>query len=245
MKFIKIISLIVLLVLIAGGAFLYMNFGDISKRAVEKVASNALNVSVRISKLDLSLSEKSVTVSGIRIANPRGYKSTHAVEVGAVSISLVEVPENFNIIKFKLVDVKDVLVNLEVKQKTTNLTDLKNGMSKSGSESSSSNTKVTLNKFHINQSRLNPSITLIGGDLGSVKIPPVTLRGIGKKENGVLAEEAIKQIITQYLHIAQNTAQSSGYLKGLAGVDVQKEVDNIKTKAENKIKGELGGFLKR
>lgn len=244
-KFLKLLLLTLLILTFIGGVYFYMNFGDISKRAVEKVASNALNVSVKISKLDLSLSEKSVTVSGIRIANPPGYKSKNIVEVGAVAIILAEVPENYDLIKFKLFDVKDALVNLEVKQKTTNLTDLKNGMSRSSSKRSGSDTKVILNKFHINQSKLNPTITLIADDLGSIKIPPVTLRGIGTKENGVLAEEAIKQIITQYFDIAQNTAQSSGYLEGLAGVDIKKEVDKIKTQAKNKIKDNIGNFLQR
>lgn len=233
---------LIVLVLIAGGIFLYLNFGDLSKKAVEKVASEALNVPVKISKLDLSLKEKSVTVSGIRIANPKGYSKPYAVQVGAVSVALAEVPENFELIKFKSINVRDTIVNLEVTEQTTNLSQLKDGMAKKPASAKPSNTKVIVDKFNINQSTLNPAVTLIGGDLGTVKVPPVTLSGIGKKENGVLAEEAIQQILNQYLNIAVKEANTAGYLRGLIDVDVDKIKNQVKDKIEGKLKN-LGGFL--
>lgn len=235
----KFIFGLIFLILIAGGIFLYLNFGDLSKRAVEKVATNALNVPVSISKLDLSLKEKSVTVSGIRIANPKGYAKPYAVQVGRVSIALAEVPENFDLIKFKSINVSDTIVNLEVNEKTTNLSQLKRGMPKKPVTAKSSTTKVIVSKFHINQSTLNPAVTLIGGDLGTVKVPPVTLSGIGQRENGVLAEEAIQQILNQYLNIAVKEANQAGYLKGL--VDVDKIKNRVKDKIEGKLKN-LGIF---
>jgi hypothetical protein len=242
MKALKPIALLFVLVLIAGGVYLYMNYANLLKNQVEKIASNALNVRVSISSLDLSISEKMVTVSGIKIANPAGYEKSNAVTIGSVSVALAEIPETLDLIKFKLVDVSDTNVNLEVTGTNNNLSDLKNGMSKSSGSSSSPSSsdanqpKVTLQKFHINQSTLNPTVTLIGGDLSPVNIPPVTLTGIGTKENGILAKDAIKQILTQYLNIASKQANSAGFLEGLSGVNIE----DVKQQAKDKIEGEIG-----
>jgi hypothetical protein len=251
MKLLKPAALLVILVLIIGGVYLYLNYANLLKNQVEKIASNALNVRVSISSLDLSLADKKVTVSGITIANPAGYKKSNAVTFGSISIALAEIPENLDLIKFKLVEVSDTVVNLEVSEKGNNLKALKNGMNKSsGSKSSSSSNKqpkVTLEKFHINQSNLNPTVTLINRELSTVKIPPVTLTGIGTKENGVLAKDAIKQILTQYLDIASKKANTAGFLQGMTGINIEETKKQVKEKIETEVKNEiqnkLGGQL--
>jgi len=54
-----------------------------------------------------------------------------------------------------------------------------------------------------------------------------------------LAEEAIQQILNQYLKIAVKEANQAGYLKGL--VDVDKIKNQVKDKIEGKLKN-LGIF---
>ena len=73
-----IFSVIVLLI-IAAGIFLYFNFGGIAKTLAQKIASDALGVSVRMTSLDISLEERTAVVNNLRISNPPGYDGAHAM----------------------------------------------------------------------------------------------------------------------------------------------------------------------
>lgn len=230
------IFILIAFILIGGGAFVYMNFANFAKQSMEKIATNALGVPVKISRLDMSLQDKSITVSGIKISNPPGYKAKNAVEVGSVSVALKNISENVDLVHFASVDVRSTIVNLEVGNGSTNLQDLQKTMAKKPkAQKIIKQPKVMLDRFHIDRSQLNPSVTLIGADLSPVKVPPVTLKGIGKKEKGVLAKEAIIQVVQQYIGVASRQAEKSGYLKGVssAGIDnvkqeIDREIDSVK-----------------
>ena len=224
-----ILSAVVLLVLI-GGIFVYLNFGDLAKRAAEKIASDALGVTVKIASLDISLTDKKVSVNGLRIGNPPGYKKPYAMTSETIRIGLNTASKE--LIDFKDIQVEGSVVNLEVTEKGTNLGDLKKlAQAKKQKESvGSEQIRVIVQNMVIGASTLNPSVTLLGGDLGSVNIPAVKLSGIGRKQNGVLARDAITQVITKYMSVAEKEAGSAGYLKGLSEEvgEIEKAVDNVK-----------------
>lgn len=217
------------LILVAG-VFVYLNFGDLAKRAAEKIGSDALGVSVKISSLDISLKEKKVSVNGLRIGNPPGYKKPHAMTAKSIRIGLNTASKE--LIDFKDIQVEGSVVNLEVTEKGTNLNDLKKlAQAKPQKESvGSEQIRVIIQNMVIGASTLNPSVTLLGGDLGSVTIPSVRLSGIGRKQNGVLARGAITQIIAKYMNIAQKEANQAGYLKGVTKEveKIEKAVDDVK-----------------
>lgn len=203
------------LLLVAGGVFLYLNFGDMVKRKAEQIASDAAGTSVRLSDLDASYENKKVTVSGIQIFNLPGYKTSHAVVVDKVDVVL----ESFSkeLIVFKSVDVVDTNINLEVKEKTTNLTDLKNrAASRPQKQSTRPQPKVIIRSLSISNSQIVPKITLLGREMSKpIKVPPVRLTGVGQRENGILARDAVKQVLTQYLNVATKEANKQGLLNGM------------------------------
>ena len=76
--------------------------------------------------------------------------------------------------------------------------------------------KVIIRKFSLTDAQVNPSITLLNGDLASVKAPDINIIGIGEKENGALSQEVIAQIMNIVLEEFNQTANSAGFLKGLS-----------------------------
>lgn len=224
------IGSIVFLLVIAAGVFVYLNFGDLAKRAAEKIASDALGVRVQISSLDVSLQEKKAVVNNLRIGNPPGYRKSHAMTAEKITIGLNTASKE--LIDFNDIQVEGSVVNLEVTEKGTNLTDLKKlaGQKKQRESVGSEQVRVIVRNMVIGASTLNPSVTLLKNDMASVKIPSINLSGIGRKENGVLAREAIVQIITKYINVAQKEANQAGMLKGIEGEvgEVEEAVDNIK-----------------
>ncbi len=224
----------VVLLFVAGGVYLYMNINTFAKQFVEQVATDALGVPVRIAEMDITFEEKKVVVHGIQISNPPGYKKPHAIKVNTVTIAAETLSEE--LLTFARVDVDGTNVNIEVGQNGTNLGDIKKGIdtkqvneSKTGVSSSvpsvhsdgaalshDAQPKVIIKKFSLTKAQINPSVTLIDKDLAYIVAPDLHLKGIGQKENGIAANEAVVQIVEQLLQHFNKSANKAGFLKGLS-----------------------------
>ncbi len=213
------------ILVVAGGAYFYVNMGSIAKQMTEKVATDALGVSVRIADMQISLEDMKVVVHNISIANPKGYKKSEAITINEVVVA----GESFSkeLLTFSRVSVDGTTVNLEVSPNGTNLGDIKKTVdSKSatnGSSSASSAPKVIVKKFALTKAQLNPSVTLLDKDLAFVTVPDVHRSGIGQKENGIVAQEAVAQIATAVLDQFNKSANGAGFLGGLS-LDVLNDI---------------------
>jgi len=220
----KKISLIVLAILVLGGGYIYMNMGSIAKTIAERVGSDTLGVKVSIASIDISIKDKSVLVSGLSIANPKGFKKPHAMKVESINIAMTSFAKE--LLVFKDVSVKGTELFLEVTQNGTNLSALKkniDGGKKAPKEekethgSKASAPKVVLKHFLLANAQLHPSQTLISGtDLKDVTLPDIKLTGIGERQNGVLAREAIGQIWDAISKSAIRASAKAGLLDGMS-----------------------------
>ena len=230
----KLASLIFVL-LLAVGVFLYLNFGDLAKRAAERIATNALGVNVSISSLNVSLKEKKAVLTGLRISNPPGYRKSHIITADRLDIGLNTASRE--LIDFKDVSVEGVVVNLEVNEKGTNLTDLKRlARQKKQKESvGSKQVRLIVRQMVINTSTLNPSVTLLDRDIASIKIPAVHISGLGSRKNGAIAQDVVSEVLIKYLSAAEREARQAGMLS--IGEDAVNEVKDVIDGAAKEIKG--------
>jgi len=83
---IYLIATVLAVTVLGGGIYVYMNLGNISKMIAENVASEALGVKVSIGEIDVSVKDKLVTVTDIRVRNPRGYKKPNIMTVRPIFI---------------------------------------------------------------------------------------------------------------------------------------------------------------
>ncbi|MGH1456001.1 MAG: hypothetical protein ACRBDI_04405 [Alphaproteobacteria bacterium] len=224
------------IIFVVGVGYLYMNMNSLAKDIAQDVASNALGVPVIISDIDIKLEDKKVVVNGISISNPDGYKKDHAIKVARVTVAM----ENWSkdLLTFAMVGVDGTQVNLEVQPRGTNLGDLKKNIEARSKtvqgnepsaaqvadvESKKENIKVIVRDFALTGAQLKPSITLLGGDLNVITVPDIHLQGVGEKENGLLAHEAVAQIMNGVLQEFNKSANSAGFLEGLP-LDVMNDI---------------------
>jgi hypothetical protein len=207
----RIVAAALLLVI---GAYLYLNLGSIITRTTEKIASDALGVKVNIGRVDVSLSDKRVTVHSLKISNPPGYHKSYAMTAETILIGLNTASKQ--LIDFKDIQVKGSVVNLEVNEKGMNLTDLKNlANGKEQKESmGSEQIRVIIEHMVIDASVINTSIPMLNRDIQPLRLPAMNFSNIGSG-GGVTAGIAIEQVFTQYLSAAENAARQGGLLKDL------------------------------
>lgn len=242
--FLTITSLVVA-ALFGGGVYIVMNMDMLAKGAIERLGSEALGVDVSLGGVKISLQEKKATVSGLKVANPEGFKKSHALSVDEISVALGDISKALLVLND--ITVKGTSVNLEVQENGTNLLAIRDGMPAKpaqeepveaptaegeAAQETLPPVKVIVKRFELGAAQLNPSVTLLSEqDLAPVIVPDIVLTGIGEKENGVLAREAVKQIWTQVSARFSATANEAGFYQGLSE-DVIKDV----------VDGQLGGF---
>lgn len=225
----KHIYLSLLAAAVAGGFYLYQNAEGMIIRTTEKIASEALGVSVDIGGLHLALAEKKLTVRSIKIGNPAGFKQPHAVTAETVDVTLADFSSKE--IKFKNITVNGSVVFLELGDKGMNVLALKERMASKEQKQKAANEtiKVIIDHMLISATTIRPSITLLGDNVGDINMPALTLDGIGRGRS-VTAGDAIVQIMDQYLSLVAKQARNTGVLKHVPGTD------DIKNGAEDAAK---------
>ena len=233
-KFSLYIFSLLVLILVGGAIYVYVNMNSLAKQLTEQVASDALGVDVNVGEMDINIAQKRIVVRDLRIANPKGYTNPNAIIVNEIII----VGESFSkeFLTFANIAVDGTNVSLEVDDKGTNLGDLKKNIdaksagsaqkskkSSGNSNKSGENIKVIVKKFSLTGAQLHPSVTLIRGDFAPITVADIHLRDIGKRENGIVAGEAIAQIMDAVLKQFNQSAGSAGFLQGMS-IDALKDI---------------------
>lgn len=236
--------------LFGGGLYLFMNLGSIAKTVTEDYAARTLGVDVTIGRMDVSLQNRTVDVSNIRIHNPDGYKGVHAVVVDSVTVQAGSLGSE--LLEFKTVDVSGANVYLEITPSGVNLTDIRKNLNeKVGAKPSEGEkaVKVILDKLILNGT-VHTDITFLDKTYDPFALPPIHLSDIGRSENGVLVGAAISEV---WKVISRETIRSANKYGFLAGLDVnilkeggmsdvtivKDNIDHQVDKIKNSIKGLL------
>ncbi|MDH5722473.1 MAG: hypothetical protein OEY94_04015 [Alphaproteobacteria bacterium] len=209
---------VIVFLFIGGAIYLYVNMNSLLADLIEDVGSDALGVEVTVGDVDVIIEDKKITVSDIRVGNPKGYKRAEAIKIGSIVIAAESLASD--LLVFDRVEVNGTSVNLEVKQGGTNLGDIKKYIEQNTPQSSQptsqTDVKVIVRNVHVRKAQLNPSVMLLDKDLAYVNVPDIHVRGVGERENGVVAQEAVEQVLAAVIVELNKAASHAGFLEGLS-----------------------------
>jgi hypothetical protein len=219
----KIIGIVVIGALLCGGYYLYNNANRLIVQTTERIASKALGVKVDIGAIHLSLAQKRVTISGLKVANPPGYTDKHIITTDDIVIGLDTASRE--LIDFKNIDVTNSKVYFEMTTQGSNLNDLKKlANRKEQKESAGSKAiRVIVRQMVVDSSVIYPRISFIKTDIPPIHMPAVHISNIGQKNVGTNANEVIVRVMTQYLGSVQQAVSQSGVLKQVPNLDGAKK----------------------
>ena len=91
MKLRSVLLLSVIVILLgAGGAvyYVYSNLDEIIRTAIQDYGSEVLGTSVTVEDVSISLTEGKGQISGLRVAEPKGFGSGSAVSLGQIALGI-------------------------------------------------------------------------------------------------------------------------------------------------------------
>jgi hypothetical protein len=230
-----LIGLAVLVVIIGAGVFyLWSNMDGLIKTAIEKYGTQATQTQVKVDKVKVSPTSGEGAITGLSIANPKGYSAANAFMLGTVSVKVDTgtITKSPIVIKEILIDRPQVTYEMGAGG-GSNLQTIQANAAKSGSSTPAqkpaaagdkkSEVKLIIENFYVRNGNVAASAAALQGQRIDVKLPEIHMANIGKAKGGATPEEVASEVIAA---ISQQAA------KAAAG-DINKTLDSLK--------GQLGG----
>jgi hypothetical protein len=188
--------LIVLLVLIAAlvvTAHFYLEV--IVIKAVETAGPRMLGVPVTLEQASIRLLDGHVTLRGLALGNPKGFKTDEAISVDKVTIDLDPRTLLNDVIVIKRIRVDAPDITYELGLGKSNIGRILEGSAATEKEEEPSGKKVVIDDVLIENGRIRISATMAMGIAAPIPLPSIHLTDIGKEKRGASPLEVTKQIL--------------------------------------------------
>ena len=206
---------------------------------IEDTASQLLGTSVSVGGVNVDLAAGSVTIEGLRVANPEGenlaFSDEPAFTLGEVTVAIdLERldPADFSAapIPLTLVRVAQPKVNAEVSATGTNLDVLRRNVGSAGSPSDSSDLRLEIDRFEFSDGALRADTRAVGGEVREVELPTLRLRNLRGTP-----DEVGRRVLDAFLRAAVRQLA-----RDQISNEVEERLDEVKEKAASALRSLLG-----
>src|SRR5690242_5030660 len=198
-----LIGVAVLLVVVAGGVYyLYSNLGGIIKAAIENYGTQATQSQVKVSDVKLSLTSGEGAISGLSIANPKGYSAGNAFALGLVSLKLDPSSATKNPVVIKEIVIDAPQIAYEMGQGGSNLQTIQSNVNEFAKKMGGGGTaqqpaagskepekKLIIEHLTVRNGQIAASHAQLKGQQVKVGLPAITMNNIGKAKGGATPAE--------------------------------------------------------
>jgi len=243
-----LIGLAVVIIIVGGVVFfLLSNLDDLVRTAVEKAGTEVTQVDVTLNKVNIEVTAGKAALGGLQVANPAGFKTDYAFQLGEISVALDTATVTQDPIVIKEVVVSAPKVTYELGAQGSNIDVIKQNVSRfggsggGGQASESKGPKVVIENLYVRGGQVNVSAVALGGKAMTANLPEIHLKDIGKDKGGAGPGEVAEKVMTALTSkvgglvgnldlsgILEGVPNLPDNLKGLAGEAAGKAGETMK-----------------
>lgn len=193
-----LMSVGLLIVLVVGGLFLYLD--SIVKNGIEVVGSSVLGTEVTVGSASVSPLNGSGNIISLRVGNPEGFNSPYAFELDEVSVN-VNVSTIFSdVLEVESITIVQPAVTYETKITTDNIRSLLDNLSSGeASESEESSTdeagqQIIIRELKILDAQLNLVAALV---TAPIPLANIELQNIGEEGDSTSVADALRRVLSE------------------------------------------------
>jgi len=211
MKRVLIIGGVVIVVIVIGVAYtLYTSLDSIIEAAIEKYGSQYTGTAVAVDGVELDLTSGKGAINGFSVANPAGFETAKAIEVGKVAVAVDIGSVTGDPIVIKEIRIDKPKVTYEIGPDGNNIDAIAKHVEsqtgsgegkaadKAGAEEGGGGPKLIIEDLYVNGGEVGVSATALKGKTMSANLGDVHLENIGKDEGGA-SPGKVAEIITASL----------------------------------------------
>lgn len=185
--------------------------GGTIKAAVNQFGPQLLGVPVTLQGAELSPFAGKARLQGLHIGNPEGFRTPSLFDVADVDVELDTLSLFSGTVHIRKILIAGPKITFEKGRGPSNVrvvrdtlagakkdkpgTTPTNGPPKKKTGAKKEERKVIIDELVIRDSQLNASLTALNGNYIAVKLGEISVRDIGKEEQGVPFSEAIKTLV--------------------------------------------------
>ncbi|MBI3817976.1 MAG: AsmA family protein [Planctomycetes bacterium] len=253
----KILIGIVLLIIIVFAGILFFG-GSLLRAGVEKGTNYVLQVPTEVGGGTLNIFSGNVGLSGLKIGNPPGFKSEHAIVVGDVRVAASVSSFMSDTVVIDTINIDGAEITVDLQLGKTNLGTLvdqakkatggngeqqKTPAPKDGEAKGSASKKMKIREINITNAKLRVAQSMVSGAGVAIPVPTIVMHDIGggeKKDETDLAG-VITRVLNEILKSVGNLAgQLPGELANVAKNEGAKAVEGL-----GSVAGQAGDILKK
>lgn len=187
-----VIALVVAVVVVV-----VLNLNSVVKQGIEVAGPKVLGVPVTVDSVDLSILTGDGEITGLKVANPEGYKAPYALEFSHLAFGLDLASLSSDVIHIRRIVIDQPAITYEGDLRGGNLQQLqKNAAGSAGSSQTSKDNeaagkRLVIDHFEIDDAKLGVHIRFLDKPL-SLVVPKVEVNDIGKQSPATAAEVTSK-----------------------------------------------------
>lgn len=237
----KIISgllLVIVLAIAVAVYYLLTNLDALVKAAIEQHGSEATQTVVSVAGVNIDLKDGAGAISGLTIANPKGFAMPHAFSLGEirVAIDLQSLQQEPYIINEITVLAPQVFVEIN-KDNQTNLNELKKNLATAqpaaeekppapaDETGSAAEPRLIIRRLTFADGDIQARVAALDNKEYKLKLPSLDMSGLGGS-NGATAAELTREILKRL------TDRASAEVKSKI---IDQQLDELKAKARAKV----------
>lgn len=225
MKWIIRLGAVLIGIVVLVGVIGYISINKIAKAGVEHGGTYALGVDTKLKDINVGVLSGSLSMNGLSIANPEGFKADHFLSLGDgnVQVSLGSLMSDQ--VDVPVLKLSDIQIDLEKDKGKANYDVILEHLAKvtGGEEPSQPAEKTGGKKFVVHElliKNVKVNAQVIGGISVPVVIPEIKLTDVGSDGEGVTLGDLSGIIVTSILATTVETAGDilpGGIGEGLQG----------------------------
>ncbi len=222
---VRLLILVVVLILLAALS-VHLFLDKAVQREAEQTGQKLTKVEVGLKFVHISLLSGSGKIKGLSVANPQGFSNNKAIEVGTASLALKPSSVLSSKVLVHSVNVEGPEISFEISLQGNNLKQLlanvetASGTEKEPAKGEGTSKKLQVDDFIISGGKIHLSAnTPLGTKSGTVPLPEIHLKDLGKEGDGITPAELSKQVLQAVLSKALEAGLAAvGDLKGVSDI---------------------------
>lgn len=179
-----VLVLVILLIAAVGVGFLYID--SIAKHGIEKGGTYALGVQTTLDSADVGVFDGTFAMSGLKVANPAGFKSDAFMSLGEGGVSVSFGSLRQEVVELPTLTLSTLAVNLENKDGKANYQTIMDNLKRfESTEPAEEGKRFVIREVLIRDVTINVEVLPLGGALSTVTVPikEISMKNVG--ESGV------------------------------------------------------------
>ncbi len=227
------------------GYWLYQSLDSLIASSIRTYGSDIAGVPVNVKSVRLNTKDGNMTIRGLVVKNPNGYRTDHAISLDEVSVTV-----DTSSITSKVIHIKNVFlvkpdVSYESHSGFTNFDAIQRHVDlyttshfgKSETHQKSGGRKMVIDHLTIQGANVTFASPMTLGQMITLPMPDIHLSHIGEQSGGATPQAVIKQVLTSFqqgvVHVVGSVVGGAvnGVGKGLKG-------------GVNQVQGRIKGLFK-